>query len=144
MRGTAMLMNRSRNSYIRAPRPDVQHDLDELRDLVLVLEAELLHELGPHPLLVVVEQPGPRRGLGRGRRRALGLGRAWPSLGGLLRLLGLGLLGARRRRRGGRVGALRLLTSGRRPGVSRPSDLRFPLFGVRHSLISPGGSAGRT
>src|SRR5207245_2167312 len=50
--------------------PDVEHDLHELRDLVRVLEAELLRELGPHPLLVVVVQPRRRRGLGRGGRRA--------------------------------------------------------------------------
>src|SRR2546427_8560068 len=49
----------------RVPHSDVEHDLQEPRDLVRVLEPELLRQLGPHPLLVMVEQSRARRGLGR-------------------------------------------------------------------------------
>src|SRR2546427_632863 len=60
----------------RVAHPDVQDDLYELRNLVRVAEAELLGELRPDPLLVVVEQARPRGGLGgrRGRPRRLARG----------------------------------------------------------------------
>src|SRR2546422_4671028 len=49
----------------RVPHPHVEHDLHELGDLVGILEIELLRELGPHPLRVVLVQAG-RGGRGRG------------------------------------------------------------------------------
>src|SRR5882762_8042133 len=83
----------------RVAHADVEHDLQEPRNLVHVLEAELLLQLGAHALLVEVEQPCPGRRL---RRRAFGLGLgsggllALPTLAALLSLLALlalGLLG---------------------------------------------------
>src|SRR5205807_4293279 len=71
----------------RIPHADVEHDLPQLRDLVHVAEAELLLQLRPHALLVVVAQAGARRRLGRHRRSGARLGGGAGALAGLPRLL---------------------------------------------------------
>src|SRR2546427_890561 len=104
----------------RVAHPDVQDDLHELRNLVRVAEAELLGELRPDPLLVVVEQARPRGGLGGRRGRPRRLARSGTlSLG----LLGLLLL------------ARRPLTLRRRSGISRGSRSRRPGPGVGGALV---------
>src|SRR5207302_4649268 len=131
----------------RVPHPDVEHDLHELRNLVRVLQVELLRQLGSHLLRVVLVQPRRRRGLGG---RALGLGRRrLLSLGGLLPLLFVFLLvflfvllfWLRLRRP---------LAPGRGPAVGGGGPalsllLRFLLFIVGHAIsLSRAESAGRT
>src|SRR5207249_1700310 len=104
----------------RIAHPDVQDDLHELRNLVRVAEAELLGELRPDPLLVVVEQARPRGGLGGRRGRPRRLARSGTlSLG----LLGLLLL------------ARRPLTLRRGSGISRGSRSRRPGPGVGGALV---------
>src|SRR5205085_880577 len=117
MRGTAIEMNRSRNSYIRAPRS-------------VTLQPTRRRRLG-------------RRTLGFGLRR-LGFG---PLLALLLLLLGLlRLLGTPRRRRDlSRAGLLlRLFAPGLGPGVGGAA-LVLRVFGVRHvpTSLSRAESAGR-
>src|SRR5436190_399072 len=82
----------------RIPHPDVEHDLHELGNFVRVAEPELLGELRPHALLVVLEQPGPRCRLGRRALRLRGpLLPLRPLLALLVLLLLLVLLGRFRR-----------------------------------------------
>src|SRR2546427_3704681 len=136
----------------RVPHSDVEHDLQEPRDLVRVLEPELLRQLGPHPLLVMVEQSRARRGLGR---RPFGLRHRLPppslrrllSLLVLLFLLLLLLLFRRFRRplraglhrRGGRrAGGLPLPSAGRPPRGSPVGLLEFVFFWFRHRYLTRG------
>src|SRR2546426_5487536 len=49
----------------RIPHPHVEHDLHELRDLVVIRQPELLRQLRPHALLVILVQTWRRRGLER-------------------------------------------------------------------------------
>src|SRR3989454_9312461 len=59
----------------RIPHPHVEHDLHELRDLVGIRQPELLRQLRPHALLVILVQTWRRRGLDG---RAFRLGRSGP------------------------------------------------------------------
>ena len=115
----------------RVPHPDVEHDLHELRDLVRVLQAELLRQPGAHLLRIVLVQSRRRRGL---RRRPLGLrGGRFLTLGRLLALLFVLLLPPRHGRGAG--GGCPV------PGVL----LRFLVFFVGHTTsLSREESAGRT
>src|SRR5207245_5679101 len=114
----------------RVPHPDVEHDLHELRDLVRVLQAELLRQPGAHLLRIVLVQSRRRRGL---RRRPLGLrGGRFLTLGRLLALLFVLLLPPRHGRGAG--GGCPV------PGVL----LRFLVFFVGHTTsLSREESAGR-